>query len=170
MLTSEENLAQAMQLQRGAVTTKPALSTASGPTGRPGKAALHPAVRGSRPASARRQFRRNMAAQTARVWPKIQSLAPPLPACPVDCEWDDWSQWEGCSVTCGSGFVRRSRTRKLYEKNGGHVCYGTEDDEKVSWHRSDRMNYQLVDCPPQGLQFTFFQCLNNRVRRQKGRP
>ncbi|CAE7923300.1 HMCN1 [Symbiodinium necroappetens] len=54
-----------------------------------------------------------------------------LPACPVDCEWDDWSQWEGCSVTCGSGFVRRTRTRKLYEKNGGHVCYGTEDDEKV---------------------------------------
>ena len=65
---------------------------------------------------------------------KESVACPTLPACPVDCEWDDWSQWEGCSVTCGSGFIRRSRTRRLYEKNGGHLCYGTEDDEQASWY------------------------------------
>ncbi|CAJ1370240.1 unnamed protein product [Effrenium voratum] len=54
-----------------------------------------------------------------------------LPPCPVDCEWDDWTQWAGCTVSCGAGFQRRSRIRKLYEKDGGHTCFGTEDDEQV---------------------------------------
>ena len=59
------------------------------------------------------------------------AACPELPACPVDCEWDDWSQWESCTVTCGSGFVRRNRIRKIYEKDGGHTCFGTEDDEQA---------------------------------------
>ena len=57
---------------------------------------------------------------------------PDLPACPIDCEWDEWSQWESCTVSCGSGFMRRNRIRKVYEKDGGHTCFGTEDDEQVT--------------------------------------
>eukprot|EP00930_Biecheleria_cincta_P054939 TRINITY_DN41312_c0_g1_i1.p1 TRINITY_DN41312_c0_g1~~TRINITY_DN41312_c0_g1_i1.p1 ORF type:complete len:1369 (-),score=168.96 TRINITY_DN41312_c0_g1_i1:58-3600(-) len=59
------------------------------------------------------------------------SACPDLPSCPVNCEWDDWSSWQGCSVTCGSGWMRRIRTRKQYEQAGGHTCFGTEDDEQV---------------------------------------
>lgn len=62
---------------------------------------------------------------------KETEACPDLPACPVDCEWDDWSQWESCSTTCGKGSMKRSRIRKVYEKDGGHTCYGYEDDEKV---------------------------------------
>lgn len=54
-----------------------------------------------------------------------------LPVCPTDCEWDVWTDWEACSVTCGTGVSRRTRARKKYEKDGGHVCWGTEDDEQV---------------------------------------
>mmetsp|Transcript_126555 Transcript_126555/g.300570 ORF Transcript_126555/g.300570 Transcript_126555/m.300570 type:complete len:1475 (-) Transcript_126555:127-4551(-) len=54
-----------------------------------------------------------------------------LPVCPTDCEWDVWTDWESCSATCGSGVSRRTRQRKKYEKDGGHVCWGTEDDEQV---------------------------------------
>lgn len=54
-----------------------------------------------------------------------------LPPCPTDCEWDDWAEWEKCSTSCGNGVSRRTRERKKYEKDGGHVCYGTEDEEQV---------------------------------------
>jgi len=59
------------------------------------------------------------------------SSCPDLPSCPVNCEWDDWTSWQGCSVTCGSGWTRRTRIRKQYENAGGHTCFGTEDDEQV---------------------------------------
>jgi len=62
---------------------------------------------------------------------KETDACPDLPPCPVDCEWDDWSEWEACSITCGKGVMRRSRIRKVYEKDGGHTCYGYEDDEKA---------------------------------------
>lgn len=62
---------------------------------------------------------------------KETEACPDLPPCPVDCEWDDWSSWEGCSTTCGKGSMKRSRIRKVYEKDGGHTCYGYEDDEKA---------------------------------------
>eukprot|EP00441_Pelagodinium_beii_P048005 CAMPEP_0197624826 /NCGR_PEP_ID=MMETSP1338-20131121/4350_1 /TAXON_ID=43686 ORGANISM="Pelagodinium beii, Strain RCC1491" /NCGR_SAMPLE_ID=MMETSP1338 /ASSEMBLY_ACC=CAM_ASM_000754 /LENGTH=1716 /DNA_ID=CAMNT_0043195061 /DNA_START=154 /DNA_END=5304 /DNA_ORIENTATION=+ len=54
-----------------------------------------------------------------------------LPVCPTDCEWDNWNEWLGCSATCGTGVSKRTRVRKKYEKDGGHVCWGTEDDEQA---------------------------------------
>eukprot|EP00930_Biecheleria_cincta_P035557 TRINITY_DN24452_c0_g3_i1.p1 TRINITY_DN24452_c0_g3~~TRINITY_DN24452_c0_g3_i1.p1 ORF type:complete len:1286 (-),score=145.81 TRINITY_DN24452_c0_g3_i1:109-3966(-) len=71
---------------------------------------------------------------------------PNLPACPLDCTWDDWTDWQGsCSVSCGSGFLRRSRTRKHYEQDGGHPCYGTEDDEQVCTEDPCPVNCELSD-------------------------
>lgn len=51
--------------------------------------------------------------------------------CPVDCQWSDWSDWHGCSVTCGQGLSNRNRTRRIYEEHGGQACYGTADDEAI---------------------------------------
>lgn len=59
------------------------------------------------------------------------SPCPGLSACPVDCEWDDWTAWQKCAVSCGSGWKRRTRVRKQYQKAGGHTCYGTEDGEEA---------------------------------------
>lgn len=54
-----------------------------------------------------------------------------LPPCPIDCEWDEWADWGVCSASCGTGVSRRTRERKKYEKDGGHICWGTEDDEQA---------------------------------------
>jgi len=54
---------------------------------------------------------------------------PTLPDCPVDCLWEDWTTWSACTASCGLGVVTRSRKRAHYESHGGHVCFGTEDDE-----------------------------------------
>eukprot|EP00438_Fugacium_kawagutii_P022197 Skav225518 [mRNA] locus=scaffold2974:17062:31992:- [translate_table: standard] len=64
-----------------------------------------------------------------------------LPPCPIDCEWDEWADWGACSNSCGTGVSRRTRERKKYEKDGGHICWGTEDDEQVC-----TLNPCPVDC------------------------
>lgn len=66
-----------------------------------------------------------------------------LPNCPVDCEWDSWTEWQGCSKTCGEAVSKRSRIRKTYEEYGGHVCWGTEDDEQPC-----TLDPCPVDCVP----------------------
>jgi len=52
-----------------------------------------------------------------------------LPECPADCNWGDWDEWSTCSATCGPGLKRRLRNRTSYAMFGGHVCYGSQDDE-----------------------------------------
>eukprot|EP00441_Pelagodinium_beii_P023760 CAMPEP_0197667352 /NCGR_PEP_ID=MMETSP1338-20131121/66005_1 /TAXON_ID=43686 ORGANISM="Pelagodinium beii, Strain RCC1491" /NCGR_SAMPLE_ID=MMETSP1338 /ASSEMBLY_ACC=CAM_ASM_000754 /LENGTH=1174 /DNA_ID=CAMNT_0043246569 /DNA_START=290 /DNA_END=3814 /DNA_ORIENTATION=- len=54
-----------------------------------------------------------------------------LPICPIDCQWSDWEDWSDCSASCGPGTRKRLRNRTAYEKHGGHVCYGTQDDEAI---------------------------------------
>eukprot|EP00930_Biecheleria_cincta_P087800 TRINITY_DN77039_c0_g1_i1.p1 TRINITY_DN77039_c0_g1~~TRINITY_DN77039_c0_g1_i1.p1 ORF type:complete len:1382 (-),score=243.87 TRINITY_DN77039_c0_g1_i1:209-4354(-) len=54
-----------------------------------------------------------------------------LPVCPVDCEWDAWTDWQDCSKSCGEGVSKRTRIRKQYEKGGGHVCWGTDQDQQA---------------------------------------
>ena len=40
----------------------------------------------------------------------------------VDCEWDVWSPWNGCSVTCGDGTANRVRTVKTEAQCEGQIC------------------------------------------------
>jgi len=43
--------------------------------------------------------------------------------CPIQCEWEDWGDWTGCSVSCGEGTGQRMR-QKTAEANGGLPCEG----------------------------------------------
>ncbi|KAG8436526.1 hypothetical protein GDO86_007581 [Hymenochirus boettgeri] len=52
--------------------------------------------------------------------------------CPVDGNWSDWSSWEECSRTCGSG--KRTRVRTCSDpatQEGGKTCAGKTVDFAV---------------------------------------
>lgn len=49
--------------------------------------------------------------------------------CPVDCLWDDWSEWTECSTSCGSNvslWATSTRQRAVTESLGGKPCLGEE--------------------------------------------
>lgn len=51
--------------------------------------------------------------------------------CPVDGEWNAWTGWSACSVTCGSG--RETRTRHCNNpapEYGGKMCPGNTTESK----------------------------------------
>jgi hypothetical protein len=61
-------------------------------------------------------------------------------ACKVDCKWQDWYDWGGCSVSCGSGGKRhRTRNAMQDEFNGGKACTGD--------HREEQECKDLPACP-----------------------
>ena len=41
----------------------------------------------------------------------------------VDCEWNDWTVGE-CSLTCGGGELKKTRTPKVDAAHGGEDCTG----------------------------------------------
>ena len=43
---------------------------------------------------------------------------------PVDCSWDNWSQWSPCTLTCGIGSKVRNRSMSIEASNGGIACSG----------------------------------------------
>merc|ERR1719313_2106109 len=47
---------------------------------------------------------------------------------PINCEWDDWSEWEECSETCGGGDRKRTRVRKVLGLFGGDECIGPHEN------------------------------------------
>lgn len=40
----------------------------------------------------------------------------------VDCVVTPWSEWSECSVTCGKGFIMKTRMIKIQAQNGGRRC------------------------------------------------
>eukprot|EP00440_Ansanella_granifera_P010536 gb/GFBE01011429.1/.p1 GENE.gb/GFBE01011429.1/~~gb/GFBE01011429.1/.p1 ORF type:complete len:1322 (+),score=241.23 gb/GFBE01011429.1/:1-3966(+) len=63
-------------------------------------------------------------------------------SCPVDCQWDDWTDW-ACTVTCGSGASRRHRGIGHPAELGGASCFGP-DMEESSCHLE---NAEGLNCP-----------------------
>lgn len=51
--------------------------------------------------------------------------------CPADGNWNSWTPWGQCSVTCGSGTVQRSRTCSNPPPNYcGQTCPGPPNDAR----------------------------------------
>ena len=46
---------------------------------------------------------------------------------PTNCLWGPWSSWDQCSVSCGQGVSKRTRTVAIPEKNGGE-CNGEAEE------------------------------------------
>ncbi|XP_055889630.1 spondin-1 isoform X4 [Biomphalaria glabrata] len=40
----------------------------------------------------------------------------------IDCMVTPWSEWTPCSVTCGKGFITKTRMIKILPQNGGRKC------------------------------------------------
>merc|ERR1719265_344667 len=43
--------------------------------------------------------------------------------CPVDCTWEDWSEWGDCTKSCGEGTTTRERGIANQKSNGGWDCF-----------------------------------------------
>lgn len=71
--------------------------------------------------------------------------------CPVDCLVGDWSDYGGCTHSCGTGQKHRTRNVTQWDLNNGEVCPALDGD--------DNCNTQLcpVDCE-QGDWGSYYPC------------
>jgi len=51
--------------------------------------------------------------------------------CPVDCQWSDWTPWNGCTATCGEGTQDRTREEAITPESGGAPCEGSNREWKA---------------------------------------
>merc|ERR1719253_122696 len=59
--------------------------------------------------------------------------------CPIDCVWSSWTDWGGCSATCGKdGLQNRTREFSIHAMHGGAVCQG----ENIT-----HTECNVLDCP-----------------------
>lgn len=68
---------------------------------------------------------------TACVGPATETQTCNTQLCPVNCEWDQWSQWTTCTVDCGGGTQTRSRAVGVQAANGGTACTGAADESRT---------------------------------------
>jgi len=71
------------------------------------------------------------------------------PDCPaVDCEWNDWSSWGDCSVTCGDkGTQIRTRNKKVVEEFGGNCVGEGTQSQDCNAPCQCRTKQKNVSCP-----------------------
>jgi len=50
--------------------------------------------------------------------------------CPADCDWESWSEWTACSVSCGGSTRVHTRQKRQDAANGGVVCTGKASQEE----------------------------------------
>lgn len=50
--------------------------------------------------------------------------------CPIECVWDDWSEWKACTKSCGGGITERLRNVSTPAAHGGQDCLGSTRDVK----------------------------------------
>ena len=63
---------------------------------------------------------------------KLESQSCLVVQCPVNGNWGEWSPWNACSISCGSGMTNRTRNCDSPEpKFGGKFCNGTNTDNKA---------------------------------------
>ena len=48
----------------------------------------------------------------------------------MDCIWENWGQWQPCSVPCGDGKKTRFRSVATEAQFEGTVCSGDFSEEK----------------------------------------
>jgi hypothetical protein len=49
-------------------------------------------------------------------------------ACPYGCTVSEWSSWETCTLSCGTGSESRSRSVVTFDASGDFLCPGLEED------------------------------------------
>jgi hypothetical protein len=49
-------------------------------------------------------------------------------SCPLDCIWNEWTQFSACSITCNGGTKLRTRTKMVVDQHGGDTCRGKFED------------------------------------------
>mmetsp|Transcript_90310 Transcript_90310/g.173121 ORF Transcript_90310/g.173121 Transcript_90310/m.173121 type:complete len:1602 (-) Transcript_90310:132-4937(-) len=49
----------------------------------------------------------------------------------VNCRWEDWGEWGGCTKTCGTGTKRRDRFVAKLPQGGGALCDPLDKSEVV---------------------------------------
>ena len=64
---------------------------------------------------------------------------------PVNCQWSNWTAWGSCSESCDGGTQTSTRSKTVWETNGG-TCSGSSE-------RSRSCNSQ--SCPGE-ISFTYF--------------
>ena len=62
----------------------------------------------------------------------------------VDYEWEDWTAWSSCSVSCGDGTKNRHRGCKA-SKHGGQKC--PEDNHKMHNEYRETSHCFIKKCP-----------------------
>jgi hypothetical protein len=61
-----------------------------------------------------------------------EAIVPCSASAPVNCAWEEWSQWGACTKTCGFGSQTRTREVANPAQNGGAPCSGGGKEEAQS--------------------------------------
>ncbi|CAE7739327.1 Sspo [Symbiodinium sp. CCMP2592] len=63
----------------------------------------------------------------------------------TDCEYEDWSAWVECPVTCGGGNQNRTRDVAVPPTNGGKACVGNKTETRACGNGACPVDCELND-------------------------